>query len=314
MALTLVEASKLMANGGETVRASVISMFARASDLLMALPFKDIAGNAYAYNREGTLPAIAFRGVNESYTASTGTINPLVEALRIAGGDLDVDTFIVRTGGPAVRATHEEMKVKALAAELTRAIIKGDSGTQPREFDGLQARLVGDQLIAAGTTDNGDPLSLAKLDELIDAVAQPCALIMNRTMRRRLSAAARLSTVGGYITYDLDAFGRRVTRYNDLPILVAYSDNGGTEPLLFDEQGDVKATPGGSSSTSIYCVGFGDGLVTGIQNGIMDVRDLGELDDSPMYRTRVEWFAGLCIEHGRAAARLGGISNAAVVA
>jgi len=291
----------------------VIAMFARASDLLQALPFKDIAGNAYAYNREGALPAIAFRGVNESYTAATGTINPLVEALRICGGDLDVDTFIIKTGGPGVRAAHEEMKVKALAAELTRALIKGDSATQPREFDGLQARLVGDQLIAAGTTDAGDALSLAKLDELIDAVTQPSALIMNRTMRRRLSAAARLATVGGYITYNLDAFGRRVTRYNDIPILVAYSDNGGTEPLLFDEEGDVKVTPGGATSTSIYCVGFGDGLVTGIQNGIMDVRDLGELDDSPLFRTRVEWFAGLCIEHGRAAARLGGISNAPVV-
>lgn len=314
MALTLVEAAKLMANGGETVRASVISMFARASDILMALPFKDIAGNAYAYNREGTLPAVAFRGVNESYTASTGTINPLVESLRICGGDLDVDTFIMRTGGSAVRSAHEEMKVKALAAELTRVLIKGDSATQPREFDGLQARLTGSQLIAAGVTDGGDALSLAKLDELIDAVTQPSALIMNRTMRRRLSAAARLTTVGGYITYDLDAFGRRVTRYNDLPILVAYSDNGGTEPLLFDEQGDILGTPGGATSTSIYCVGFGDGLVSGIQNGIMDVRDLGELDDSPLFRTRVEWFAGLCIEHGRAAARLGGISNAAVAA
>lgn len=314
MALTLIEAMKLAADGGETVRAGVIAMFARSSDLLMALPFKDIAGNAYAYNQEGSLPAIAFRGVNEAYTASTGTINPEVEALRICGGDLDVDTFLIKTGGPAVRATHEEMKVKALAAELTRAIIKGDSGSQPREFDGLQARLVGNQLIAAGTTDAGDPLQLTILDELIDAVTQPSALIMNRTMRRRLSAAARLATVGGYITYDLDAFGRRVTRYNDLPILVAYSDNGGTEPLLFDEQGDVNATPGGTTSTSIYCVGFGDGLVTGIQNGVMDVRDLGELDASPQYRTRVEWFAGLCIEHGRAAARIGGISNAAVIA
>jgi len=313
MSLTLVEAAKLMANGGETIRASVISMFARASDILMALPMKDIAGNAYAYNREGSLPAVAFRGVNESYTASTGTINPLVESLRICGGDLDVDTFIMRTGGSAVRAAHEEMKVKALAAELTRVIIKGDSATQPREFDGLQARLTGTQLIAAGTTDAGDALSLAKLDELVDAVTQPSALIMNRTIRRRLSAAARLATVGGYITYDLDAFGRRVTRYNDIPILVAYSDNGGTEPLLFDEEGDILGTPGGATSTSIYCVGFGDGLVTGIQNGIMDVRDLGELDDSPLFRTRVEWFAGLCIEHGRAAARLGGISNAAVV-
>jgi hypothetical protein len=70
-------------------------MFARASDLLMALPFKDIQGNAYQYNREGALPGVAFRGVNESYTASTGIINQLVEALRIAGGDLDVDTFII---------------------------------------------------------------------------------------------------------------------------------------------------------------------------------------------------------------------------
>jgi len=314
MSLTLIEAMKVAANNGETIRAGVIAMFAKSSDLLMALPFKDIAGNAYAYNREGTLPSVAFRGVNESYTASTGVINPLVEALRICGGDLDVDTFLIKTGGSQVRATQEEMKVKALSAEITRALIKGDSTSEAREFDGLQNRLVGDQLVAAGTTDAGDALSLAVLDECIDAVTQPSALIMNRTMRRRLSAAARLSTVGGYITYDLDAFGRRVTRYNDIPILVAYSDNGGTEPLLFDEQGDVNGTPGGTSSTSIYCVGFGDGLVTGIQNGTMDVRDLGELDDSPQFRTRVEWFAGLCIEHGRAAARLGGISDAAIVA
>lgn len=313
MALTLVESAKIAANQGQTIRAAVIAMFARASDLLMAMPFKDIQGNAYAYNREGALPGVAFRGVNESYTASTGVINPLIEALRIAGGDLDVDAFLVKTHGPSVRATHEELKVKALAAEITRAIIKGDSTSEPREFDGLQTRITGDQLIAAGTTDAGDALSLAKLDEVIDAVTDPTHLIMNKAMRRLLSAAARLNTVGGYVTYDLDAFGRRVTRYNDIPILVPYSDNGGTDPLAFDEQGDVKGTPAGSASTSIYCVSFGDARVTGLQSGPMDVRDLGELDTSPVYRTRVEWYPGLCIEHGRAAARLGGIKNAAVV-
>ncbi len=46
----------------------------------------------------------------------------------------------------------------------------------------------------------------------------------------------------------------------------------------------------------------------------MDVRDLGELNDSPIWRTRIEWYAGLALYHGRAAARLRGISNAAVVA
>lgn len=311
MALTLVEAAKLAANEGKTLKASVIAMFARASDLLMALPFKDIQGNAYQYNREGALPGVAFRGVNESYTASTGIVNQLVEALRIAGGDLDVDTFIIKTQGESVRATHEEMKVKALAAELTRVLIKGDSTSQPREFDGLQNRIVGSQLVAAGATAGGDALSLAKLDELIDAVPNANALVMSKAVRRLLTTAARNTAVGGYITYDKDAFGRRVTVYNDIPILVPYSDNGGTEPVAFDE-----ANPGGGSAvgTSIYCLALGDGLVSGIQSGPMEVRDLGELETTPAKRTRVEWFPGLCVEHGRAAGRLWGIKNAAVVA
>lgn len=311
MALTLVEAAKIAANEGKTLRSAVIAMFARASDLLMALPFKDIQGNAYQYNREGVLPGIAFRGVNEPYVASTGIVNQLVEALRIAGGDLDVDTFIIKTQGEAVRSVHEEMKVKALAAEFTRVIIKGDSTSQPREFDGLQNRIVGSQLIAAGNTSGGDVLSLAKLDELIDAVPSASALVMSKAVRRLLTTAARNTSVGGYITYDKDAFGRRLTKYNDIPILVPYSDNGGTEPIAFDE-----ANPGGGSAvgTSIYCLGFGDGLVTGLQSGPMDVRDVGELESTPARRTRVEWFAGLCIEHGRAAARLYGIKTGAVVA
>ena len=310
MALTLVEASKLMANQGETARSAIIAMFAAASDILRVLPFKDIPGNAWSYNREGTLPGVAFRGINESYTASTGVINPLVESLRLCGGDLDVDKFIIKTGGVGARAVHENLKVKALAAEVTRVIVKGDSTTEPREFDGLQARIAGAQKIANGTTAAGDPLSLGNLDEMIDAVAGLSYLLMNKTMRRRLTVAARTAAVGGDIQYTLDEFGRQVTKYNGIPILTAYSDNGGTDPIAFDELGTTGAT---ATATSIYALALGDGLVTGLQNGIMDVTDLGETDDAPVLRTRVEWYPGLCIEHGRAAARLYGISDAAVV-
>lgn len=310
MSLTLIEAAKLMLNQGQVIRASVIAQFARSSDILRVMPFRDIAGNAYAYNREGTLPAVAFRGVNESYTASTGVINPLVEALRISGGDLDVDTFLTRTGGPGIRSTHEVLKIKALAAELTRVIIKGDSEAQPREFDGLQKRLVGAQLVEAGSTDGGDALSLAKLDEAIDATTTPTHILMSKAMRRRMTSASRLSTVGGHINFTQDEFGRRITTYNDIPVLVAYPDNGGTEPIAFDEVGTGGST---ATATSIYVISFGDGLVQGLQNGTMDVRDLGELNDSPQWRTRVEWFVGLVVEHGRAATRLRGIKDAAVV-
>ena len=312
MALTLVEAAKIAANNGKTLKATIIAMFARASDILQALPIVDLEGNAYAYNREGALPGVAFRGVNEGYTASTGIINQLTESLRICGGDLDVDTFILRTMGEGVRAAHEELKVKALAAELTRVIIKGDSVSNPKEFDGLQTRITGSQLIANGASDGGNALSLAKLDEAIDAVVAPTHIIMSKSLRRLLTTAGRTGTLSGIVETDKDSFGRTVQKYNGLPILVPYSDNGGTEPMSFNELGSTGST---ATATSLYGVGFGEGMVAGIQSksGMM-VRDLGEQDATPVKRTRVEWDMGLVIEHGRAAARLYGISNAAVVA
>lgn len=308
MALTLVEASKLYA--GDPLRSAIIELYARSSDILAVLPFENINGNAYRYNREETLPGVGFRGVNEAYTESTGILNPITEPLVIAGGDLDVDKFILDTMGDNQRSVHEAMKVKALALKWTETFIKGDQTSEPREFDGLQVRCTGNQLIAAGSTANGTPLSLAKLDELIDAVEDPQYLIMNKTMARRLSAAARTYTVGGIITYDLDAFGRRVTKYNDLPILIADKDNENNDILPFTEA----ATSGTSTATSIYCVSLGDGKLMGLQNGGMDVRDLGELQTKPALRTRVEWYSGMAVFHGRAAARLYSISNAAVTA
>jgi len=308
MALTLLEAAKL--NSGDTYKQGVIEMFASMSDVLMALPFEGIQGNAMKYNREETLPGIGFRGVNEGFSESTGVLNPMVESLFIAGGDLDVDRFIVQTQGEGQRVIHEQMKLKQLADTWTTKFIKGDSATDPREFDGLQVRLGGNQLIAAGATANGTALSLTKLDELIDAVDAPTHLIMSKAMKRRLSAAARNASVAGYVTYSVDELGRRVMRYNDIPILVAYSNNGGTEILPFNEA----CTSGTATGTSIYCVGFGEGKLTGIQNGGIDVRDLGELEAKPVYRTRVEWYAGIAMYHGRAAARLWSIADAAIVA
>jgi len=308
MALTLVEAAKLYA--GDPLRSAVIEIYARNSDVLRTLPFDNIEGSAMRYNREQTLPGIAFRGVNEAYTESTGILNPVTEPLVIAGGDLDVDKFITDTMGSSQRSTHEAMKIKALALNWTKTFIKGNQGTEPREFDGLQARCIGASMLDAGSTAGGAALSLAKLDELIDMVDDPMYLIMNKAMRRRLSQAARLYTVGGYITYELDAFGRSVTKYNDIPILIADLDNTGTAILGFTEA----AASGGATATSIYCVSFGDGKLTGIQKGPMDVRDLGELQTKPCFRTRVEWYNGIAVYHGRAAARLRYIGDLAVVA
>jgi hypothetical protein len=308
MAITLIEAAKRVNN---PIQSAIIEMYARNSAILSSLPFETIQGNALRYNREETLPGIGFRGVNEAYTESTGVINPQTEPLVIAGGDLDVDKFILETMGMDQRSIHEEMKVKSLALAWTKAFIKGDSASDPRSFDGLQTRLTGSQLIEAGSTNGGDALSLAKLDELIDSVENPTALMMNKTMRRRLTVAARTSTIGGFITYDVDAFGRKIAFYADLPILIIDTDNEGNDILAFNEVGSGGAT---ATASSIYCVSFGNGKLMGIQNKGIDVRDLGELQTKPAVRTRVEWYAGIAMFHGKSAARLRGISNAAVTA
>lgn len=299
MGLTLLEAAKL--NTGDVFRAGVIAKFAETSEILRVLPFMSIQGNSLKYNIEETLPGIGFRGVNGSYTESTGVINPQVESLTIAGGDLDVDKFIVDTMGANQRTVHEAMKIKALSLAWTKTFIKGDNETDPREFDGLQKRLTGDALIDNGTA----ALKLSKLDEAIDAVDGANAILMSKAMRRRLTVAARTSSVGGNITYTIDQFGRQVTMYNDLPILIVDKDNTNTDILGFTEA---------SSTTSIYIVAFGDGQVQGIENGGIAARDMGELETKPAFRTRVEWFSGFGVFAPRSAARLKGITDAAVTA
>lgn len=307
MALTLLEAAKL--HSGDIVRSAIIEMYAMNSDILRVLPFDGISGNALKYNREEALPGVGFRGVNEAYSESTGVLNPVTESLVIAGGDLDVDKFIIDTMGADQRAVQEAMKVKALALRWTAVFIKGDSVSNPREFDGLQIRIKGEQLIAAGSTNGGDALSLAKLDEAIDAVDAPTHLLMNKALRRLLTQAARDTAVGGFITWEKDEFGRKIAQYNDLPILIADKDNANDDILGFTEA----CAGGGATGTSLYVLSLGGDKLTGIENGNIDVRDLGELETKPAYRTRVEWYNGIACYHGRACSRIHSIKNAAVV-
>ncbi len=311
MAVTLLEASKIAAGRGDVFKATIIELYARNSDVLNTIQFENIQGNALLFNREQTLANVGFRKLNSGYTEGTGTFDKVSEPLVIAGGDLDVDKFFIDTTGADQRAVQEASKVKALALAWTKTFVKGDISSTPEEFDGIQVRASSSYTVNAGSTSGGDVLSLAKLDEVIDLCDQPTHLLMNKSMRRLLSAAARSSSVGGYITYDLDAFGRRVTRYNDLPILIADKDNTNADILPFTE-----ANPGcgTAASTSIYVLSFQEDGVLGLQNGDMDVRDLGELESKPVMRTRVEWYTTIALLRKNALARLRGIKTGAVTA
>jgi hypothetical protein len=203
------------------------------------------------------------------------------------------------------------MKIKALAQTIGHKMVKGDSSTDPKEFDGFQKRAVGLQLVDAGATSGGDALSLAKLDEAIDRTDSPTHLLMSKAVRSLLNTASKSTTLAGFITFDKDDFGRRIAMYNDLPILIADGNADLFATLGFDE-----ANPGGGSSvgTSIYVLSLNESGVIGIQSGEMQVTDLGELEGKPVFRTRVEWYVAQSMRGPRSITRLRGIKAAPVVA
>lgn len=303
MALTLVEAMK---GTNDPLRSGVIEVFARTSPVLERASIQQVVGGAYVYTQEGELPGVAFRAVNEAYPESTGVLNPQVETMKIAGGDADVDKALIKQR-PAnsvgeLRANQTRMKTKALSKAIEEAFFKGDTASNPKEFDGLQARLTGSQVIdAKGSTTAGDPLTLDKLDELIDLVDEVDVLFMNRFMRRKVNALRRAAGQARETVDDM--FGRQIEAYAGIPIGVV-DDNGAGNPILAFDESERDGSPG--STTSIYAVSWGEDEMTSMLEtppGI-EVTDLGELDSAPVMRTRIEWIVGLAVFHGRAAARL----------
>lgn len=316
MAVTLAQAALLSQND---LQRGVIETFVQESPVLDRLPLMNIEGNAYAYNKEDTLPGVAFRSVNEAYTESTGTVVQATESLVILGGDADVDRFIVQTRGDLndQRAVQTRLKVKAASYKFQDTFFNGDVTVDTKSFDGLKKRLTGSQVISTAT--NGAAINtddttrnafFDKLDELISLVpgldGSNGAIYANRAIIGKVRSAGR--RVGGVELVKEDITGKRIVMWNGVPLLDPGVNLAGTSIL-----GQAETQGSSSVASSIYAVKFGqdenDGAVTGLTNGGIQVDDLGFLQSQPVYRTRIEFYCGLATFGGKAAARLTGVLN-----
>lgn len=319
MAITLTEAAKLSTTD---LQKGVLETFVQTSPVLDRIPMLEIEGNAYAYNSEATLPGVEFRAVNGSYLESTGTVNQKSETLAILGGDADVDRFIQQTRSNLndQRATQTAMKVKAISYKFQDTFINGDSSTDANSFDGLKKRLTGNQVIDAAP--NGLPVVgssnadihtfLDKLDELLAAVpginGTNGAIYANAKIIRKIASALRHVGLDTVLMEDIT--GKRAIQWNGIPIL----DLGTTAAATPVDILPLTETQGtATASSSIYAVKFGadegDQAVTGLTNGGVQVEDLGQLQSKPAYRTRIEFYCGMAVFGGKAAARLKGVLN-----
>jgi hypothetical protein len=305
MALTLNEAAKL---SNDMLLQGVVETIVKDSPVLQQLPFIEIVGNVLTYNQEKTLPTIDFYDVDDTWVESTPTFEQKTASLKIMGGDADVDNFLktTRSNIQDLEAAVVELKAKALRDKFEETFIYGEA-TGTKQFDGLRKLIdtttAGDQVIAMA--DTGATLTLAKLDELIDAVkgGKPALLLMSRRSRRKLNALVRDN--GGMIESERDNWGNFIQLWDGIPI--------GVNDWILDTHvltdGVETATTGGTCST-IYAFQMGEGALCGLTSpGHITVEPIGSLETKDASRTRIKWYCSLALFSSIKAAALIGVQD-----
>jgi hypothetical protein len=306
MALTLTEASKL---SNDVLLQGIIETIVKESPILKQMPFIEITGNGLTYNRENTLPSIDFYDVGDTWSESTPTFSQFTATLKIMGGDADVDNFLkaTRSNIQDLEVSTIELKAKALRNKFEETFVYGDSAVSTKQFDGLRKLIntaaAGSQVVAAGA--DGDTLTLAMLDELIDAVkgGKPDILLMSRRSRRKVNDLIRTSH--GMIETERDKWGTFIQLWNGIPI--------GVNDWILDTHvvsGSVETGTTGGICSTVYAVRFGEDALCGLTApGYLTVEPIGSLEDKDASRTRIKWYTSVALFSQIKAAALIGVQD-----
>lgn len=303
MALLRVEAEKLSNN---QLVAGVIDQIIERDDLFSVLPFTQVNGKAYVYNRENALGGADFLDPNDPVNEGAATFTEVVAKLRILAGDVDVDKFLQSTMGD----TNDQMavqiakKAKSVARAFHQELATGDVTSNAKGFDGLPKLAVeagGTQTVSAGV--NGGALTLAMLDELCDAVPNGAdVLVMRRGTIRAFRTLLRA-------TYGTDAVMQQGKNFDGRPML---THNG--IPVIMNEFLSGAETQGSNVNTaSVYALRLNemDGLhgIYGGGNAGIVVENIGTVQNKDATRIRLKWYTGVALKSTRSIARLKGVTN-----
>ncbi|MBT2489814.1 hypothetical protein J7E96_15085 [Streptomyces sp. ISL-96] len=190
-------------------------------------------------------------------------------------------------------------------------VSNGDVAVNPKGFDGLRKRLMGSQVVDAnGVGPIADGYDFFDALDALTAQVRGItgangALYMNSAILAKVISGFRRLGGGELLTSEIA--GKRATSWNGVPLLDAGQRLDGTDVLPLTTGADGKITG------DIYAVRYGsseaDAGVTGLANGGVQATDLGEAHDKPVYRTRIDFYCGIALFGGKAAARLTGVLN-----
>jgi hypothetical protein len=293
--------------------AGVIESVITVNRFFDVLPFDGIEGNALAYNRENALGDVQMAGIDASITAKNpATFTHVTSTLTTIVGDAEVNGLIqaTRSNINDQKAVQVASKAKSCGRQYQSQMINGD-GTGDN-MTGLLQLVDPSQVVlagtAAGSTANGNVLSFADVDNAIDLVVDKDGevdyIMMNaRTIR---SYNALLRGLGGARIDEVVTLpsGKTVPAYRGIPI-------------FRNDWIPINQTQGTSTSCTTILVGTLDdgsrshgiaGLTAANFAGI-NVKEVGERENSDNTLTRVVWYCGLALFSVRGLAALTGVTN-----
>jgi HK97 family phage major capsid protein len=314
---TLSEYQKL---ANDDVTAGIFDNIITASELAPFLQFKSFSGNSLVYNRESTLGAAATHQVGDIWSDTEPTYTQKTASLTTVGIQHPLDRFAMQTvdNVQSQEAVLLSKMSKSIARKLEDLLLNGNSGAVSTEPEGLTSLLISDSrllMMDDGSTPStiaGDEteLTIDRLDAMIDMIelGKPDFLMMNKTMRRKITSLAR-ATGSGVILNSADMFGHQYTLYNGIPIVI-------NDYISNSETYENSGAWGSSSATTIYALKTGEEKQgwTVIHNGAVldpDIQRLGTKVDKNEDTYRMVVYLNAVLYSAKVCAGLAGIDSAA---
>lgn len=283
------------------------------------LAFETMEGNAKNYDVELTLPTASVFALGQGLAPTHGTRTQFSTSLKRVHVTSDLDRYALQTRSDVNNqlAILRNDASKAMSRKLADLAINGDESVVGEEFDGIEAycrdrtrMMAMDDGVIDGPGTAETEVTMDRLDAMIDMVrpGKPDILIMNKTMRRKFTALSRASG-SGVISNDKDSFGRRISLYDNIPIVI-------DDWVSNAEQYADAGTWPSSTATTIYAVKFGKGKqgFTLMHNGQVlkpDFHLVGELEDYDENRYRMTVYVGSALWSSLSVAALAGIDSTA---
>jgi hypothetical protein len=313
---TLSEYAKL---ANDKVDAGVLINIFTADELSRAMQFESFEGNALKYQRENALPTTTTHAVGDTWQDTEATYTRKSAELTILGLQSPLDRYVLQTRSDvqSQEAVLFAGMAKSVGRKIGQLLIQGEPEATTTEFEGLDSLARADTRMMAMDDGNVDgpgtvetELTLDRLDAAIDQVEDgaPDALIMNKTMRRKLTQLSR-ATGSGVLMSQIDFFGKQILQYDGINILISdFITNG----EIYNDSGTWPS----STATTIFAVKFGKEKqgISMLHNGPVlkpDVQPIGIKDNKNENLYRMVVYTQVIARSAKMYIALGGIDSAA---